>query len=198
MPRLLVLPLLLALALAGTRAAGQEVQVTATVPEPTPTGSGLRNLRFGPITPTGRAQVIDVVAQIADGPGPNQDSGKFGSSVAGAAGILVRIAPPAQLVSTGPGSQSMAVDYSGPTHGAYCWEQGAALCGNSLTTFDPTVTPDVRICRTALPSGNCKKSTVWGSGTMAYIFVGGRLTVGATQPAGTYTGTITMTILATY
>lgn len=196
-----MLPLLFALALVGTRAAGQtgQVQVTATVPSPVPTGSGLRNLSFGSILPDiAGPQVIDVVAQIANGPAPDKDSGKFGSDVTGAAGILVRIAPPAQLVNTSNSALTMAVDYSGATHGALCWEQGATLCSTNLTFFDPVVTPDVYICRTFLASGKCKKTTVFGSGSMAYIMVGGRLTVGAAQPAGFYTGTMTMTVLQTY
>lgn len=199
------LPLLLSLGFFGSGAAAQTVQVTGTlqvtavVPAPVPTGTGLRNLRFGSITPSpGAAQTIDVVAQIANGPGPDKDSGEFGSAVAGAAGILVRIAPPAQLVNTANSSLTMAVDYSGTTHGAYCWQDGTTLCSSTLTSFDPVGTPDVYICRTYLASGKCKKTVVFGPGTMAYLFVGGTLTVGAGQPAGSYTGTMTMTVLATY
>ena len=199
------LPVMILLAGAGTSAsaqgtpvASQQLQVTADIPAAAPTGSGVRDLAFGPISLIGAQQTIDVVAQIAKG-SQNQYSAEFASVVAGAAGIQVRIAAPSALPNTGNAAITMPVTYAGTTHGAHCWAQGTTTCASTLAQFDPGgATTDVTVCRTVLPSGNCKKNTIWGTGATVHLYIGGALTVAAGQPAGTYAGTITMTLLNTY
>ncbi|MBI3349286.1 MAG: DUF4402 domain-containing protein [Burkholderiales bacterium] len=88
---------------------------------------------------------------------------------------------------TGTGSQTFTIDYTG--------SDTALSDGATHTMAVDWITEAVT---TATPTGKTDPSSDATSGTLAsgaaYIYVGGVLTVGATQVAGTYTGVVKVTV----
>lgn len=87
---------------------------------------------------------------------------------------------------TGTGNNTFAIDYTGSD--------------NTLSDGTNTMAVDwiTEVTATAVPTGKTDPSSDATAGTLAsgaaYIYVGGKLTVGAGQVAGTYTGTIKVTV----
>lgn len=88
---------------------------------------------------------------------------------------------------TGSGNNTFSIDYTG---------SDTALTDASLNTM--AVDWITEAVATASPTGKTNAATDATTGTLssgaAYIYVGGVLTVGAAQPAGSYTGTIKVTV----
>ena len=174
-----------------TPLAAQHVDVTANVPERSPTGARTRNLRYGMLTPiAGTTQTVDVPAGVAPVSGTVQ-AGEFRYDVGGLRGVVYNVTTPTQL--TAPDAAPLGVTSNGAQYGGYCITTTAAC---SLTGFNPSA-GDVTVCRTMI-FGACFPWQAWPGGTQMRVYVGGRLTVPPTARAGTYTGTITLTIVQVY
>lgn len=87
---------------------------------------------------------------------------------------------------TGTGNNAFSIDYTGST---------SVLTSGSDTMAIDWITEAVA---TTTPTGKTDETSDATVGTLAsgaaYIFVGAKLTVGASQPAGTYTGSVKVTI----
>ncbi|RZJ10619.1 MAG: DUF4402 domain-containing protein [Rubrivivax sp.] len=88
---------------------------------------------------------------------------------------------------TGSGNNTFAVSYVG---------SDTVLTDLSANTM--AVDWIVEVVGTATPTGKTDATTDPTTGTLnagaAFIFVGGKLTVGVAQPAGTYTGSVVVTV----
>ncbi len=87
---------------------------------------------------------------------------------------------------TGTGANTFSIDYTG---------SDTVLTSGSDTMAIDWITEAVT---TTTPTGKTDGSTDAATGTLAsgaaYIYVGAALTVGASQPAGTYTGVVKVTV----
>lgn len=87
---------------------------------------------------------------------------------------------------TGTGANTFSVDYTG---------SDTVLTSGSDTMAIDWITEAVT---TTTPTGKTDPTTDATAGTLAagaaYIYVGAKLTVGGTQPAGTYTGNVKVTV----
>ena len=88
---------------------------------------------------------------------------------------------------TGSGNNTFSIDYTG---------SDTVLTDASANTM--AVDWITEAVATTVPTGKTDPSTDAATGTLssgaAYIFVGGKLTVGAAQAAGTYTGVVKVTV----
>jgi hypothetical protein len=185
--------LALMLAAAPPLHAQQTVAVSAEVPVASPTGSGTRNLSFGTVMPLAGAGVtVDVPAAQAP-QSASVHSGEFRFDVANTRGVEFTTSLPAQLDAGGGATLAFAANGAG--YGGWCAMIGAAAC--VLTNFNPTAA-SVRACRQVLGNGNCHPVQVWPASTTLAVYIGGAITVPPGQPAGTYSGTITLTIIQVY
>lgn len=89
---------------------------------------------------------------------------------------------------TGTGNNSFSIDYTG----------SSTALTNGTPADDMAVNWITESVGTTTPTGKTDETTDATTGTLnsgaAYIYVGGKLTVGAAQPAGTYTGTVQLTV----
>ena len=176
----------------GGSASAQQVDVAATVPVRSPTGSGVRNLIFGEITPVaGATQTVDVPAAAAPS-GATIQSGEFRYDLTAMRGMTFNVSMPAQLATTG--ATPLVLDSNGNQYGGYCVSRDATC---TLTGFNPGAGQNITVCRTVV-QGACHPAAPYQSGTSIRVFVGGRLTVPPTARAGTYLGTVTLTIVQVY
>jgi hypothetical protein len=87
---------------------------------------------------------------------------------------------------TGSGNNTFAIDYTGSD--TVLTDGGNTMAVNWIT----------EAVGTATPTGKTDETTDATTGTLnagaAYIYVGGKLTVGGAQAAGTYTGTVQVTV----
>lgn len=87
---------------------------------------------------------------------------------------------------SGTGNNGFSIDYTG---------SDSVLTSGSDTMAIDWIT---EVAATQTPTGKTDATTDATSGTLtsgaAYIYVGGKLTVDANQPAGTYTGTVQVTL----
>lgn len=108
---------------------------------------------------------------------------KTGSTVLPTGGAT---ATAARFDVTGTGNNQFAIDYTGST---------TVLTSGSDTMAIDWITEAVA---TATPTAKTDETSDATIGTLAsgaaYIFVGAKLTVGASQPAGTYTGSVKVTV----
>lgn len=88
---------------------------------------------------------------------------------------------------TGTGNNTFSISYAG---------SDTVLTDASANTM--AVDWIVEVVGTTTPTGKTDATTDPSAGTLnsgaAYIFVGGKLTVGGTQAAGTYTGSVVVTV----
>lgn len=88
---------------------------------------------------------------------------------------------------TGTGSNTFSISYAG---------SDTVLTDASANTMN--VDWIVEVVGTTTPTGKTDETTDPTTGTLnsgaAYIYVGGKLTVGGAQPAGTYTGSVVVTV----
>ncbi|HEY0954668.1 MAG TPA: DUF4402 domain-containing protein [Roseateles sp.] len=89
---------------------------------------------------------------------------------------------------TGSGNNTFAIDYTG----------SSTVLTNGTPADDMAVNWITEAVGTTTPSGKTDETTDATTGTLnagaAYIYVGGKLTVGGAQTAGTYTGTVQVTV----
>jgi hypothetical protein len=179
-----------AVSLAGALpAAAQPVTIAADVPVSSPTGAGTRNLSFGVVQPqAGGSVLVSVPAAVAP-VSATVHSGQFRFNVQNSRGVTFTLQTPPELVS---GSFTMPVNYNDTQFGGHCVDTGS---GCTLTNFNPAASPQVRVCRQTLGNGNCHPVNTWAANSMLSVYVGGALSVPPGQRAGTYTGTVTLTII---
>jgi hypothetical protein len=175
------------------QAAAQNVGITATVELGSPTGSGVRDLSFGVITPAvAMPTLVDVPAAAAPVSG-TVFAGEYRFSVSSTRGVDFALSLPAQLQA--PGLTPLPLSFNGAQYGGWCVTAGAAVC--TLTAFNPTV-GTVRVCNQTLGNGNCHPNRVFTAGSELAVYVGGLLTVPPLARAGTYSATVTLSIVQVY
>lgn len=108
---------------------------------------------------------------------------------AGATALPTGVTPvAARFDVTGSTNNTFAIDYAGSD----------TVLTNGTPADDMAVNWITEAVGTATPTGKTDETTDAATGTLnagaAYIYVGGKLTVGGTQAAGTYTGTVQVTV----
>ncbi|HSJ25815.1 MAG TPA: DUF4402 domain-containing protein [Longimicrobiales bacterium] len=173
--------------------AGQAtVTAVAELPLASPTGAGSRNLSFGTIVPTSAGPVAVTVPAAVAPSSASVHSGEFRLDVGTLRGVSVTVDTPNELMSA---AASMPVDYNGAEFGAWCVDADA---GCTLTAFNPATTDELRVCWRTVGSGSCHPIQNFPPGSVLSIYIGGALHVAPVQRAGTYTGTITLSIVQVY
>lgn len=118
-----------------------------------------------------------IVTLATDGTRTKSGTTALPTGVAGAA---------ARFDVTGSGNNTFSIDYTG---------SDTTLTDGTNTMAVDWITEAVA---TTTPTGKTDETTDALTGTLssgaAYIFVGGKLTVGGAQPAATYTGTVKVTV----
>lgn len=183
----LLLVLLVGWALAPAPATAQHpIGLSALLPVASPNVTGTRGLAFGVITPG----AADATVAIPAGPAPvsaTVHSGEFLLDVGTNRGVAFELSMPAQLTD---GDRSLDVLSEGTQYGGWCLT-GAAAC--DLAAFDPSA-GSVLACARALGNGSCHPNRTWPPGSRIGVYVGAQLVVPADARAGTFTGTITLTV----
>lgn len=154
--------------------------VGLTIVFPPLVGVGVRPLEFGSIIPgTGAVTVL-----------PNTPRGGEWrlTGIRNRKSIDISFALPATLVSAS--GQTLPIDFNG-NFAATCEidAPGNACDMTTYMTWNPVTTPSMRDLPERAKPGRPKFTT-----TDYKVFIGGRVNPGATAPAGTYTGTITVTV----
>jgi spore coat protein U-like protein len=125
------------------------------------------DLSFGSIAAGGTAGTVTV--------SPNGTRNVTGGTVAAGGTITA-----AQFNVTGQSGQTYSIDFTGTS---------TTLTSGSDTMAFSTISD---VSASTITSGNVSAGTLTGGAQT--IYVGGALTVGATQPAGTYSGTISVAV----
>jgi hypothetical protein len=155
------------------------LNATLLIVQPFPTFWGTRTLAFGSLVPGVPETVLPSSAQAGVATGTGVDAYRS---------ITLNIAVPAFL--TGPGGARLAVDFNGP-YAASCELTAANACNAaSFETWNPVATPT----HTDTPRNRGPGNRYLYPGFAVYM--GGRAVPTASQRAGLYTGTITITAVA--
>ncbi len=156
------------------------VRASATILFPPLTANGVRPLQFGMVTPGTAATVLPA--------GPGSGEGRI-SGVRNRRSIAITFSLPANLVNAR--GQTMPIDFNG-NFAANCEVTTAGVCDpltyvewNPVTLGTFADTPDR--ARKGRPRYDLDSFS---------IFIGGIVRPPAAQPAGTYTGTIAVTVVA--
>ncbi|HUF51746.1 MAG TPA: DUF4402 domain-containing protein [Longimicrobiales bacterium] len=173
--------------------AQQQVAVSAELVIAAPTGNGTRNLSFGAVAPVaGQTVLVDVPAARTPISGTRY-AGEFSFNVSGSRGLDFSVAVPVEL--TFGSNPTLGMNSNSTQYGGHCWTVNGSAC--ALTSFNPSAGP-VRVCHTMLGNGSCHNNRFFSTGSELYVYIGSMLTVPPTAMPGTYTGTITLTIVQVY
>ena len=175
---------LIALALllgAGDARAQNSVAASVTVLLPATSGAGVRPLSFGTV-PLG-ATTSRTIASIADSTAAGIGAFSF-SGVTGNRDVQFTFDFPSVLTHTGSGN-TMPISFNG-AYGLHCFNRNSGL--HACTLFNPSpggADPSVIVIT---PPAAPRNGTV-------RVYLGGSVSPGASLAAGTYQGTVTLTMV---
>lgn len=168
------------------RAAGQDVtlQASALLLEPL-SGGAVEHLRFGEIIPGNSIEILAVDA----GGNPNPNAGQWRIKVPrGNRKLHVSLVLPATLAHTTRSGFTIPVNWDGGSYLALCQESSTG-CENIVTANPAQYAFPTAYTFSLFPPSSVQRNVM--------VYLGGKVTVPASQLAGDYIGTVTLRFYAT-